>query len=138
MPGNAEKRPSYARVTRPPTYVNIPTQVAYVSIPDALIVTMMRVLGLCWTHRHRHSSNSCNSWQGEGLPATALTSVYCLLTPAYCIPGIVSQKKVGIGIGTRPHPRNKPWCPGVLTGEARNRRASRSAHERRTIGGRGL
>ena len=41
--------------TRPPTYVNVPTQVAYAPVPDALIVTMLRALGLCWTNRHRHT-----------------------------------------------------------------------------------
>ena len=55
MPGNSEKRPGYVRVTRPPTYVNVPAAVAYAPVPDALVVTMIRILGLCWTNRFRHS-----------------------------------------------------------------------------------
>ena len=55
MPGNSEKRPCAVPSTRPPSYVNVPTQVAYASVPDALVVTMIRILGLCWTSRYRYT-----------------------------------------------------------------------------------
>mgnify|MGYP001828351725 CR=1 FL=1 len=40
---------------RPPSYVNVPAAVAYAPVPDALVVTMLRILGICWTNRYRHS-----------------------------------------------------------------------------------
>lgn len=41
--------------TRPPSYVNVPTAVAYAPVPDALIVTMVRILGLCWRYDYRRT-----------------------------------------------------------------------------------
>ena len=32
----------------PPSYVNTPVAIAYGNVDDALIVTMTRILGLCW------------------------------------------------------------------------------------------
>ena len=55
MPGNFDKSSRSGPSARPPTYVNVPTQVAYAPVPDALVVTMVRILGLCWTNRYRHS-----------------------------------------------------------------------------------
>lgn len=40
-------------LVRPPSYVNVPTAVAYAPVPEALLVTMVRVLGLCWRNGYR-------------------------------------------------------------------------------------
>jgi len=37
----------------PPSYVNMPVSVAYAEADDALIVTMTRILGLCWAYDYR-------------------------------------------------------------------------------------
>ena len=55
MPGNPKERPGYVRGTRPPSYVNVPAPLAYAPVPDALVVTMIRIVGLCWTNGHRHT-----------------------------------------------------------------------------------
>lgn len=34
----------------PPSYVNSPVPIAYARVDDALIVTMIRILGLCWAY----------------------------------------------------------------------------------------
>jgi hypothetical protein len=39
----------------PPAYVNVPVAVAYAGVDDALVVTMTRILGLCWNHGYRHT-----------------------------------------------------------------------------------
>jgi DNA-binding transcriptional ArsR family regulator len=36
----------------PPTYVNVPVSVALAGVDNGLIVTMIRVLALCWAHKH--------------------------------------------------------------------------------------
>jgi hypothetical protein len=41
----------------PPTYVNVPIAIAYAAgVDDALVVTMARILGLCWDHGYRHTA----------------------------------------------------------------------------------
>ena len=55
MPGTPEKRNRPGRAVRAPTYVNVPSPVAYGAVPDALVVTMIRVLGLCWRNGYRHT-----------------------------------------------------------------------------------
>jgi len=39
----------------PPSYVNIPVAMAYADVDDALIVTMTRILGLCWTYDYERT-----------------------------------------------------------------------------------
>ena len=39
----------------PPSYVNMPVSVAYAEADDALIVTMTRILGLCWTYDYERT-----------------------------------------------------------------------------------
>ena len=39
----------------PPSYVNIPVSVAYAEADDALIVTMTRILGLCWAYDYERT-----------------------------------------------------------------------------------
>ena len=39
----------------PPSYVNTPVSVAYAETDDALIVTMTRILGLCWTYDYERT-----------------------------------------------------------------------------------
>jgi hypothetical protein len=39
----------------PPSYVNVPVAIAYAEVDDALIVTMTRILGLCWTHDYERT-----------------------------------------------------------------------------------
>ena len=39
----------------PPSYVNTPVPIAYAEVDDALIVTMTRILGLCWAHDYEHT-----------------------------------------------------------------------------------
>ena len=39
----------------PPSYVNTPVTVAYAEIDDALIVTMTRILGLCWAYDYERT-----------------------------------------------------------------------------------
>jgi len=34
----------------PPSYVNTPVAIVYAGVDDALIVTMTRILGLCWAY----------------------------------------------------------------------------------------
>ena len=43
-------------LARPPSYVNVPTSLAYAPVADALLVTMVRVLGLCWRNDYRRTS----------------------------------------------------------------------------------
>ena len=40
----------------PPTYVNTPVTIAYAEADDALIVTMTRILGLCWAYDYERTS----------------------------------------------------------------------------------
>jgi hypothetical protein len=39
----------------PPSYVNTPVPIAYAEVDDALIVTMTRILGLCWVHDYERT-----------------------------------------------------------------------------------
>ena len=39
----------------PPSYVNTPVAIAYADVDDALIVTMTRILGLCWDHDYERT-----------------------------------------------------------------------------------
>ena len=39
----------------PPSYVNAPVPIAYARVDDALIVTMIRILGLCWAYDYERS-----------------------------------------------------------------------------------
>ena len=39
----------------PPSYVNTPVAIAYAKVDDVLIVTMTRILGLCWAHNYERS-----------------------------------------------------------------------------------
>ena len=39
----------------PPSYVNTPVAIAYADADDALIVTMTRLLGLCWSYDYERS-----------------------------------------------------------------------------------
>ena len=39
----------------PPAYVNAPVPIAYAEVDDALIVTMIRILGLCWAHDYERT-----------------------------------------------------------------------------------
>ena len=39
----------------PPTYVNTPVTIAYAEADDALIVTMTRILGLCWAYDYERT-----------------------------------------------------------------------------------
>jgi DNA-binding MarR family transcriptional regulator len=39
----------------PPSYVNTPVSIAYAEADDALIVTMTRILGLCWAYDHERT-----------------------------------------------------------------------------------
>ena len=39
----------------PPSYVNTPVAIAYSEADDALIVTMTRILGLCWDHDYERT-----------------------------------------------------------------------------------
>jgi hypothetical protein len=39
----------------PPSYINTPVPIAYAQVDDALIVTMTRILGLCWAHDYERT-----------------------------------------------------------------------------------
>jgi hypothetical protein len=39
----------------PPSYVNTPVAIAYAEVDDALIVTMIRILGLCWAYDYERT-----------------------------------------------------------------------------------
>ena len=39
----------------PPDYIKLPPPIACADVDDALIVTMARILGLCWGHKYRRS-----------------------------------------------------------------------------------
>ena len=39
----------------PPSYVNAPVPIAYAEADDALIVTMIRILGLCWAYDYERT-----------------------------------------------------------------------------------
>jgi hypothetical protein len=41
--------------TLPPSYVNTPVSIAYAEVDDALIVTMTRILGLCWAYDYKRT-----------------------------------------------------------------------------------
>jgi hypothetical protein len=40
----------------PPDYIKLPPSIACADVDDALIVTMARILGLCWDHKYRRSA----------------------------------------------------------------------------------
>jgi hypothetical protein len=40
----------------PPDYIKLPPSIACAEVEDALIVTMARILGLCWDHKYRRSA----------------------------------------------------------------------------------
>jgi DnaA N-terminal domain/IclR helix-turn-helix domain len=39
----------------PPSYVNAPVSIAYAEVDDALMVTMIRILGLCWAYDYKRT-----------------------------------------------------------------------------------
>ena len=39
----------------PPDYIKLPPSIACAGVDDALIVTMARILGLCWNQKYRMS-----------------------------------------------------------------------------------
>jgi hypothetical protein len=39
----------------PPDYIKLPPSIACADVDDALIVSMARILGLCWNHKYRRS-----------------------------------------------------------------------------------
>jgi hypothetical protein len=39
----------------PPDYIKLPPAIACANVDDALIVTMARILGLCWDQKYRRS-----------------------------------------------------------------------------------
>jgi hypothetical protein len=39
----------------PPSYINTPVAIAYAEVDDALIVTMTRILGLCWAYDYERT-----------------------------------------------------------------------------------
>ena len=39
----------------PPSYINTPISIAYAEADDALIVTMTRILGLCWAYDYERT-----------------------------------------------------------------------------------
>ena len=39
----------------PAAYVNVPVAVAYGDVDDAVLVTMTRLLGLCWQHDYQRT-----------------------------------------------------------------------------------
>jgi len=43
------------RAALPPSYVNAPVPIAYAEADDALIVTMIRILGLCWAYDYERT-----------------------------------------------------------------------------------
>jgi len=43
------------KATLPPSYVNAPVPIAYAEADDALIVTMIRILGLCWAYDYERT-----------------------------------------------------------------------------------
>jgi hypothetical protein len=43
------------KASLPPTYVNTPVPIAYADAADALIVTMTRILGLCWAYDYERT-----------------------------------------------------------------------------------
>ena len=43
------------KAARPPSYVNAPVPIAYAETDDALIVTMIRILGLCWAYDYERT-----------------------------------------------------------------------------------
>ncbi len=60
--------------SRPPSYVNTPVPIAYAEADDALIVTMTRILGLCWRHDYERTPPLTPDELGElvGRPRTTL------------------------------------------------------------------
>jgi hypothetical protein len=54
--GTMSKNPTPGRDgLRPPSYVNVPVAVAYAAVEDGLVLTMVRILGLCWNSDHRRT-----------------------------------------------------------------------------------
>jgi hypothetical protein len=43
----------------PPSYVNTPVAIVYAEADDALIVTMTRLLGLCWAYDYERTPALC-------------------------------------------------------------------------------
>lgn len=39
----------------PPAFVRVPTAVAYADVPGELAITMIRIVGLCWRQRYKHT-----------------------------------------------------------------------------------
>ena len=42
-------------VQLPPAYVNVPISIAYADVDDALVMTMTRILGLCWQYDYKRT-----------------------------------------------------------------------------------
>ena len=40
---------------RPPRYVNVPAGLVYCENPDPAVLTLIRIVGLCWAHGGRHT-----------------------------------------------------------------------------------
>lgn len=58
----------------PPDYIKLPPAIACAGVEDAVIVTMARILGLCWGHKYRRSSPYTPDQLAEllGRPRTTL------------------------------------------------------------------
>ena len=58
----------------PPDYIKLPPSIACADVDDALIVTMARILGLCWDHKYRRSAPYTPDQLAEllGRPRTTL------------------------------------------------------------------
>ena len=58
----------------PPDYIKLPPSIGCADVDDALIVTMARILGLCWDHKYRRSAAYTPDQLAEllGRPRTTL------------------------------------------------------------------
>jgi hypothetical protein len=59
----------------PPSYVNAPVPIAYAEAEDALIVTMIRILGLCWAYDYERTP-ALTSEQVATLTGRARSTLY--------------------------------------------------------------
>jgi pyruvate/2-oxoglutarate dehydrogenase complex dihydrolipoamide acyltransferase (E2) component len=59
----------------PPSYVNTPVAIAYADVDDALIVTMTRILGLCWAYDYERTP-ALTAEQVAELPGRPRSTLY--------------------------------------------------------------
>ena len=98
----------------PPDYIKLPPTIACADVEDGVIVTMARILGLCWTSRYRETSPLPPDRLAE-LVGRSRATLYRHLNRAQELAGSRwSAGDVGLSSG--------PWCPLPVSAPSRPQR----------------